>query len=202
MKIFDAIAQSIIAGLNAYSSTVQIPIVGPTLAPVAMAVALAMGAAQVALLKKQQAAAAAQGYSKGGFTRPGAVDEPAGIVHAGEWVASQKLLASPVARPMIEALDYVQRTNTIGSLKPEDVSRSIRANDSLVRMAESDGSAAAMAAAMAKSARAVDDLTSRLNEPFVTINTVTGDHGIKRAEDEYTRLMRNKSPRSKRKSNK
>lgn len=202
MKIFDAIAQSIIAGLNAYSSTVQIPIVGPTLAPVAMAVALAMGAAQVALLKKQQAAAAAQGYSKGGFTRPGAVDEPAGIVHAGEWVASQKLLASPVARPMIEALDYVQRTNTIGSLKPEDVSRSIRANDSLVRMAESDGSAAVMAAAMAKSARAVDDLTSRLNEPFVTINTVTGDHGIKRAEDEYTRLMRNKSPRSKRKSNK
>ncbi len=202
MKIFDAIAQSIIAGLNAYSSTVQIPIVGPTLAPVAMAVALAMGAAQVALLKKQQAAAAAQGYSKGGFTRPGAVDEPAGIVHAGEWVASQKLLASPVARPMIEALDYAQRTNTIGSLKPEDVSRSIRANDSLVRMAESDGSAAVMAAAMAKSARAVDDLTSRLNEPFVTINTVTGDHGIKRAEDEYTRLMRNKSPRSKRKSNK
>ena len=202
MKIFDAIAQSIIAGLNAYSSTVQIPIVGPTLAPVAMAVALAMGAAQVALLKTQQAAAAAQGYSKGGFTRPGAVDEPAGIVHAGEWVASQKLLASPVARPMIEALDYAQRTNTIGSLKPEDVSRSIRANDSLVRMAESDGSAAVMAAAMAKSARAVDDLTSRLNEPFVTINTVTGDHGIKRAEDEYTRLMRNKSPRSKRKSNK
>lgn len=34
--------------------------------------------------------------------------EVAGVVHAGEWVASQRLLASPVARPLIEALDYAR----------------------------------------------------------------------------------------------
>lgn len=198
MQVIQAIAQSLVAGLNAYSSTLSIPIVGPALAPAAMAVALAMGAAQVALLKKQQQASEAQGYSKGGFTKPGAVDEPAGIVHAGEWVASQKLLSSPVARPMIEALDYAQRTNTIGSLKAEDVSRSIRANDSLVRIAEDNESAALMVAAVSNNARVLNSLVQRLNEPFVTINTVTGDHGINAAKSEYDRLIANKSPKSRR----
>lgn len=199
MQVIQAISQSVIAGLNAYASTLAIPLVGPILAPAAMAVALAMGATQVALLKKQQKAAEAQGYSKGGFTKPGAVDEPAGIVHAGEWVASQKLLASPVARPMIEALDYAQRTNTIGSLSQEDVSRSIRANDSLARIAESDGSSALMVAAVAQNAQAVAALTSRLREPFVTVNTVTGDRGIKAAQEEYDKLIANVTPKSKRK---
>lgn len=196
MQVVQAVAQSLVAGLNAYSSTLAIPIVGPALAPAAMAVALAMGAAQVALLKKQQQAAEAQGYSKGGFTKPGAINEPAGIVHAGEWVASQKLLANPVARPMIDALDYAQRTNTIGSLRADDVSRSITANNSLVRIAESDSSAALLVAASVQMAHTVDNLTNRLNEPFVTINTVTGDHGINAVQNEYDRLMSNKSPKS------
>ncbi len=195
MQIVQAIAQSLVAGLNAYSSTMAIPIVGPALAPAAMAVALAMGATQVALLKKQQKAAEAQGYSKGGFTKPGPVYEPAGVVHAGEWVASQKLLANPVARPMIDALDHAQRTNTIGSLRPDDVSRSITANNSLARIAEGDGSSALMVAAAVRMSQTVDNLTDRLNEPFVTINTVTGDLGIKQAEDEYKRLVNNITPK-------
>ena len=195
MQVIQAVAQSIQAGLNAYASTLAIPIVGPALAPAAMAVALAMGAAQVALLKKQQKAAEAQGYSQGGFTKKGRVDEPAGIVHAGEWVASQKLLSSPVARPMIEALDYAQRTNTIGSLRADDVSRSIRATDSLSRLAEGGNGSALMVAAIAHNADVIASLNQRLNEPFVTVNTVTGDHGIKAAQDEYSRLMQNKSPK-------
>lgn len=158
--------------------------------------AVAAGAVQIASIKKQQQASQAQGYSKGGFTKLGAVDEPAGIVHAGEWVASQKLLANPIARPMIDALDYAQRTNTIGSLRPDDVSRSITANNSLVRIAEGDGSAALMVAAAVQMSHTVDNLTDRLNEPFVTINTVTGDHGINAAKSEYDRLMSNKSPKS------
>ena len=94
---------------------------------VILAMAVAAGMMQVAAIKKQQQASQAQGYAEGGFTRPGRVDEVAGVVHAGEWVASQKLLASPVARPLIEALDYAQRTNTIGSLRQSDVSRTITA---------------------------------------------------------------------------
>ena len=42
-------------------------------------------------------------------------------------------------------------------------------------------------------------LNERLDEPFVIVNTVTGDMGTKQAQDEYQRLMNNKSPKSKRK---
>jgi hypothetical protein len=45
----------------------------------------------------------------------------------------------------------------------------------------------------------ITHLNERLDEPFVTVNTVTGDKGIKQAQDEYQRLMNNKSPKSKRK---
>ena len=198
MQVIQAVAQTAQNALSAYGSAAAIPAVGYILAPIAAAMAVAAGAIQIAAIKKQQQASEAQGYSQGGFTKPGRVDEPAGIVHAGEWVASQKLLANPVARPMIEALDRAQRTNTIGSLKAEDVSRSIRANDSIARIAEDGGAAALLVAAMAQNSQAVDALVDRLNEPFVTVNTVTGDHGIKQAEDEYSRLMDNITPKSKR----
>lgn len=199
MQVIQAVAQTAQNALSAYGSAAAIPVVGYILAPIAAAMAVAAGAIQIASIKKQQQASQAQGYSQGGFTKSGAVDEPAGVVHAGEWVASQKLLANPVARPMIDALDYAQRTNTIGSLRPEDVSRSITANNSLVRIAEGDNGSALMVAAAVQMSHTVDNLTDRLNEPFVTVNTVTGDKGIKQAQDEYSRLMDNVTPKSKRK---
>lgn len=197
MQVIQAVAQTAQNALNAYGSAAAVPVVGYILAPIAAAMAIAAGAIQIASIKKQQQASEAQGYSKGGFTKPGAVDEPAGVVHAGEWVASQKLLANPVARPMIDALDYAQRTNTIGSLRAEDVSRSIRASDSMVRIAESDGSSALMVAAIAQNALAVDKLNSRLNEPLGAIVTVSGDYGINKAQSEYDQYMKNKNPKSK-----
>lgn len=199
MQVIQAVAQTAQNALSAYGSAAAIPVVGYILAPIAAAMAVAAGSIQIAAIKKQQQAAETKGYSEGGFTKPGGVNEPAGIVHAGEWVASQKLLSNPVARPMIEALDYAQRTNTIGSLRSDDVSRSITANNSLVRIAEGNDSSVLMVAAAVRLSQTVDSLTGRLNEPFVTVNTVTGDKGIKQAQDEYTRLMNNITPKSKRK---
>lgn len=195
MQVIQAVAQTATNALNAYGSAAAIPVVGHVLAPIAAAIAVAQGAVQIELIKKQQQAAEAQGYSQGGFTKPGAVNEPAGIVHAGEWVASQKLLANPVARPMIEALDYAQRTNTIGSLKDEDVSRSIRANDSMVRIAESGESSALMVAAVAQNAEAMAALNERLRRPIDAAVSVAGEHGIVAAEDKYKAYIKNKSPK-------
>ena len=197
MQVAQAIADTAANALRAYGSAQGLPYpASQIVGALAAAVATAQGLAQIAVIKKQRQAAEAQGYAEGGFTKPGGKYEPAGIVHAGEWVASQKLLASPVARPMIEALDYAQRTNTVGSLRPDDVSRSITANNSLVRIAESQGGSALIVAAAARMSRTVDNLTDRLSQPFVTVNTVTGDKGIKQAQDEYSRLINNKSPKS------
>ena len=195
MQVIQAVAQTATAALNAYSSAAAIPVVGYILAPIAAAMAIAAGAIQIATIKKQQQASTAQGYAQGGFTKQGAVDEVAGVVHAGEWVASQKLLASPVARPLIEALDYAQRTNTIGSLRQSDVSRTITAPAVLAQ-----SQAPTVIVQENKTLReTLARLNERLNEPFVTVNTVTGDLGIKQAQDDYQRLMNNKSPKNKRK---
>ena len=43
----------------------------------------------------------------------------------------------------------------------------------------------------------ISRLEERLNEPFVTVNTVTGDKGIQKAQDDYEKLMRNKRPKTK-----
>ena len=212
MQVMQAIAQTATSAINAYSSAAAVPVVGFVLAPIAAAAAVAAGMLQVEAIKKQQEAASAQGYAKGGFTPDGSKDEVAGVVHKGEWVASQELLQSPVARPMIDALDYAQRTNTIGSLRSEDVSRSIVAPSVyaqsaqpsptvIVQQSGSDAQAeiAATHAAMKEYATVIRQLKERLDEPFVTVNTVTGDTGIKQAQDEYEQLMRNKTPKSRRK---
>ena len=210
MQVIQAVAQTAQNAISAYGSAAAIPVVGYIMAPIAAAMAIAAGMIQIAAIKKQQQASEAQGYSAGGFTPMGRVDEEVGVVHAGEWVASQKLLASPVARPLINALDYAQRTNTIGSLRADDVSRAIAPNvvstqqvQPVVVQASTDNLASAAlaqsAAVLSKYEETMNRLSQRLNEPFVTVNTVTGDTGIKQAQDEYDTLMRNKSPKSRRK---
>ena len=202
MQVIQAVAQTAQNALSAFGSAAAVPIVGYILAPIAAAMAIAAGAIQIASIKKQQQASEAQGYMQGGFTKPGKPDEVAGVVHAGEWVASQKLLASPVARPMIEALDKAQRTNTISSLRADDVSRSITAPMVATRQ---QGDVRVIVERSEQEQKPDTELSStihrlneRLNEPFVTINTVTGDYGIKQAQDEYDKLIRNKTPKSRR----
>ena len=198
-QVMNAISSTALAAINAYASASKI---AWWLGPVAAGMALAAGAVQVAAIKKQQEASEAKGFAEGGFTPAGPKDKPMGVVHAGEWVASQKLLADPVARPMIDALDYAQRNNTLGSLRPADVSRSVTA-PAVIAGAASDGQTeqlmVAVAAALGNYDGTMARLTDRLNEPFVTVNTVTGDMGIKEAQDEYQRLMNNTLPKSKRK---
>lgn len=211
MQVIQAVAQTAQNAISAYGSAAAIPLVGYILAPVAAAMAVAAGAIQIAAIKKQQQASESQGYAKGGFTPKGSKFQEVGVVHAGEWVASQEMLANPVARPIINALDYAQRTNTIGSLRADDVSRTIapvaystpQQQQPIIVQQQSDGLATAAIVQNTKVMQSYADtmkqLEKRLSEPFVTVNTVTGDTGIKQAQDEYDTLIRNKTPKSRRK---
>lgn len=211
MQVIQAVAQTAQNAISAYGSAAAIPLVGYILAPVAAAMAVAAGAIQIAAIKKQQQASESQGYAKGGFTPKGSKFQEVGVVHAGEWVASQEMLANPVARPIINALDFAQRTNTIGSLRADDVSRTIapvaystpQQQQPIIVQQQPDGLATAAIVqntkAMQSYADTMKQLQQRLNEPFVTVNTVTGDTGIKQAQDEYDTLIRNKTPKSRRK---
>lgn len=202
MQVIQAVAQTATNALSAYGSAAAIPVVGYILAPIAAAMAVAAGAIQIATIKKQQQASEAQGYKSGGFTPRGKSDEVAGVVHKGEWVASQALVNNPRTRPLLEALDYAQRTNTIGSITAADVSRTITAPT--VIASQSSGTPTVVnnynntisPTENSEYAQTMRRLADRLDEPFVTVNTVSGDLGIQKAQDEYEKLMRNKSPKS------
>ena len=202
MQVIQAVAQTAQNAISAYGSAAAIPVIGYILAPIAAGMAVAAGMIQIAAIKKQQQASEAQGYSEGGFTPDGRSDEPVGIVHAGEWVASQKLVKSPKTRPIIEALEYAQRTNTIGSLAAADVSRSITAPMLLASQPQSpqivvnQSTPNVVVEQNSEYVETMRRLSQRLDEPFVTVATVTGDKGINKAQDDYERLLRNKSPKT------
>jgi TP901 family phage tail tape measure protein len=206
MQVIQAVAQTATNAINAYGSAAAIPVVGFVMAPIAAAMAVAAGMLQVAAIKKQQQASEAQGYAAGGFTPDGAIDEPVGVVHAGEWVASQKLVKNPATRPLLEALDYAQRTNSIGSLSASDVSQSITAPSVLAQSAVRAQSVPQQVIVQNVPEPTPDNgladtirlLRDRLDEPFLTVNSVTGETGMKQAQDEYDKLIRNKTPKSRR----
>lgn len=198
MSVISAVAQTAVNAINAYGAGLQVG--GPAglvLAPIAAAMAIAAGMIQIATLRKQQQASEAQGYAEGGFTPKGRKNDPVGVVHAGEWVAPQEMVNSPATRPIINMLENARRNNRIGSIRYSDVSAAsapalaVRGQERMI-VVETPPQ---QPAADPELTSAISRLNSRLNEPFVTVNTVTGDHGIRRAQDEYDRLMRNKSRR-------
>ena len=131
IQIAQAIAQTAIGALNAYSSAAAIPIVGTVLAPIAAAAAIAAGMIQVAAIKKQAQAQEA-GYYSGGFTGGRKYTREAGVVHEGEFVANHQAVNNPSVRPMLEFIDKAQKNNTVGSLTADDISRQLGNGDNAV----------------------------------------------------------------------
>ncbi|MFG0499531.1 phage tail tape measure protein [Pseudomonas sp. YQ_13] len=84
MLAANAQATALQAGLAAFASTAAIPIVGPALAPGAMATALTIASPLASAVG--MTAMAGVGFMDGGYTGHGRKDEVAGPVHRGEYV--------------------------------------------------------------------------------------------------------------------
>ena len=124
IQIAQALAQTAMNALNAYGAMVGIPIVGPALAVIAAAAAVAAGMIQIAAIKKQAQAQEA-GYFEGGYTGGRRYRKEAGVVHEGEFVANHQAVNNPNVRPMLDFIDKAQRNNTVGSLTAGDISRQL-----------------------------------------------------------------------------
>lgn len=204
LQVMMAIASTAQNAITAYGDGLQIGgLAGLILAPIAAAMATAAGMVQIAVIKKQKEAAMSAEYADGGFTPDGPKKKAVGVVHAGEWVASQRLVRSSKTRPLIEALDYAQRTNTIGQLNAADVSRTITAPIMLAtrqqtsKNVDSQPTPTVIVEQNSEFVETMKRLSQRLDEPFVTVATITGDKGINKAQEDYDRLIRNKSPKAK-----
>lgn len=209
LQVATAIAQTAYNAIQAYCEGLKVGgIAGLVLAPIAAAMAVTAGAVQIATIKKQQQTAALTGYSSGGFTPKGGVDQPAGIVHAGEWVASQKLVNNPATRPLIDMLEYARTHNTLPAISAEDVSGSVMAPVLTARHLDPASPAnagsrprtgamasptdAAGADSVTRMVEAVERLNEHLAQPIRATVSVSGSEGVDQATRRYRQLMANK----------
>lgn len=212
LQVLMAIATTAQNAVTAYGNGLQIGgLAGLILAPIAAAMATAAGMVQIAVIKKQKEAAMSAEYAEGGFTPDGPKKKVVGVVHAGEWVASQKLVKSPVARPLLEALEVAQRRNVLGTLQLP-AQQVISASPKVIGLKgygdELRGTRDEMAAEAAvkglegykvmseRLSDVISRLEERLEEPSVAVVRVTGEHGLDKAERDYARMVNNARPKS------
>ena len=193
MQIAQAIAQSAISAINAYSSAmVGVPYpANMVLAPVAAGIALAAGAIQIATIKKQQQAQEA-GYYAGGFTGGKRYRKEAGVVHEGEFVANHSAVNNTRILPAFQLIDQAQRNNTIGSLTAEDVSRSLGYGGTTVVSAPSvtvQSNNEELSQTLDTASRTIDDLNTLLAGGIVAKVSM---EDLDKKWQHYQRLKNNK----------
>ena len=169
MQLAQAVAQTAMNAIMAYGSVVNIPFVGPIMAPIAAAAAVAAGAIQIAAIKKQHQAEA-EGYYVGGFTGGRQYRRQAGIVHEGEFVANHQAVNNPHLMPVLQLIDHAQRTNTVARLTADDVSRAITAPQTTASLAGQAITSAATAANNTPSLQVVDTATPAQTEAINQLN--------------------------------
>lgn len=201
LQVLSAIATTAQNAIQAYGNGLAVGgLAGLILAPIAAAMAVAAGAVQIAVIKKQKEASVSVGYMQGGFTPQGPKDKVVGVVHAGEWVANRELVQSPVTRPLIEALEQARTRNivpSVESLKFNVYERKARRVESGELRVESQVSRAERQE-VKRLVEVIDRLEKRMQEPSVAVVSVTGENGIEKAEREYKKLVNNARPKSKR----
>ena len=197
IQMAQAVAQTAISAINAYSSAAAIPVVGTVLAPIAAAMAIAAGMLQIATIKKQQQAQAA-GYYEGGFTGGHRYKKEAGVVHEGEFVANHQAVNNPAVLPFLNFLDQAQRNNTVGSLTAQDVSRSLAtvpgssAQGVITPIVNVQADNADLREAVDAHREATEMLLQRLAEPIDAKVVLTGPDGLNAQQKRLQKMLNSK----------
>lgn len=193
IEIAQAIASTAMSAINAYASAAAIPTIGWTLAPVAAGMATAAGMIQLAAIKKQHQAEAA-GYYEGGYTGGNRYRKEAGVVHEGEFVANHNAVNNSSIRPALDLIDRAQRSNTVGSLTAEDITRSLGQGSSTVvaPVVNVNNDNTEVRQSLDGVNAAVSRLTQTLDDGIEVEVPISGRRGLHRRLQDYQRILNNK----------
>lgn len=193
IEIAQAIASTAMSAINAYASAAAIPTIGWTLAPIAAGMATAAGMIQLAAIKKQHQAEAA-GYYEGGFTGGNRYRKEAGVVHEGEFVANHNAVNNSSIRPALDLIDRAQRTNTVGSLTADDITRSLGQGGSTVvaPVVNVNNDNTEVRQSLDGVNAAVSRLTQTLDDGIEVEVPISGRRGLHRRLQDYQRILNNK----------
>lgn len=193
IEIAQAIASTAMSAINAYASAAAIPKIGWTLAPIAAGMATAAGMIQLAAIKKQHQAEAA-GYYEGGYTGGNRYRKEAGVVHEGEFVANHNAVNNSSIRPALDLIDRAQRSNTVGSLTAEDITRSLGQGSSTVvaPVVNVNNDNTEVRQSLDGVNAAVSRLTQTLDDGIEVEVPISGRRGLHRRLQDYQRILNNK----------
>lgn len=193
IEIAQAIASTAMAAINAYSSAAAIKGTGWILAPIAAGMATAAGMLQIATIKKQHQAEAA-GYYEGGYTGGNRYRKEAGVVHEGEFVANHNAVNNSSIRPALDLIDRAQRSNTVGSLTADDITRSLGQGGSTVvaPVVNVNNDNTEVRQSLDGVNAAVSRLTQTLDDGIEVEVPISGRRGLHRRLQDYQRILNNK----------
>ena len=193
IEIAQAIASTAMAAINAYSSAASIPVTGWVMAPIAAGMATAAGMLQIATIKKQHQAEAA-GYYEGGYTGGNRYRKEAGVVHEGEFVANHNAVNNSSIRPALDLIDRAQRSNTVGSLTADDITRSLGQGGSTVvaPVVNVNNDNTEVRQSLDGVNAAVSRLTQTLDDGIEVEVPISGRRGLHRRLQDYQRILNNK----------
>lgn len=194
IEIAQAIASTAMAAINAYSSAAQVPFIGWTLAPIAAGMATAAGLLQIAAIRKQHQAEAA-GYYSGGYTGGNRYRREAGVVHEGEFVANHQAVNNSSIRPAFDLIDRAQRSNTVGSLTADDISRALGSggNGAVVTpIVNVSNDNSEVRESLDGVNNAISILNQTLDDGLEIVMPIAGRSGLHRKLKDYERLLDNK----------
>lgn len=193
IEIAQAIASTAMSAINAYASAAAIPTIGWTLAPIAAGMATAAGMIQLAAIKKQHQAEAT-GYYDGGYTGGNSYRKEAGVVHEGEFVANHNAVNNSSIRPALDLIDRAQRSNTVGSLTADDITRSLGQGGSTVvaPVVNVNNDNTEVRQSLDGVNAAVSRLTQTLDDGIEVEVPISGRRGLHRRLQDYQRILNNK----------
>ena len=188
IEIAQAIASTAMAAINAYSSAASIPVTGWVMAPIAAGMATAAGMLQIATIKKQHQAEA------GGYTGGNRYRKEAGVVHEGEFVANHNAVNNSSIRPALDLIDRAQRSNTVGSLTADDITRSLGQGGSAVvaPVVNVNNDNTEVRQSLDGVNAAVSRLTQTLDDGIEVEVPISGRRGLHRRLQDYQRILNNK----------
>ena len=194
IEIAQAIASTAMAAINAYSSAAQVPFIGWTLAPIAAGMATAAGLLQIATIRKQHQVEAA-GYYSGGYTGGRRYRREAGVVHEGEFVANHQAVNNSSIRPAFDLIDRAQRSNTVGSLTADDISRALGSGGGgsvVTPIVNVSNDNSEVRESLDGVNNAISILNQTLDDGLEIVMPIAGRNGLHRKLKDYERLLDNK----------
>lgn len=150
------------------------------------------------------AKAAINSFDVGGYTGTGQWNEPAGIVHKGEFVANRFALANPAVKRVLDLIDNAQRSGDIANLSSQDIAAvgapgyaagGYVARSSAARVAAHGGDADTRRL-LRECTLMLRTMKARFDEPIVAQTYLNGHGGWQEAYELKTKIENNAKRRS------